>query len=831
MVPKNYTPYRVMCSLLIIALNLLIAGNGSAQDQISGCPSNMIHYWRLDENDSPYADSYGTNNAACTNCPIATAGIINGAQQFDATTDVSADDDNTFDWGNAESFSIELWMKPDSGNTCPDTQVMVGRDDNNTPLHWWIGCTDGKAEAYLSDTGGVGSGVKGTKNISDGNWHHVVLIRDAGANETLIYVDGVKDGSVTKTYTSKFESTAPLNIGWINLNDGYHFLGTLDEIALYSRALTGAEVRQHYYDGSIGLRWGNCGCSSKVRIMPLGDSITAGDYGDVRPFDGLYGYRRTLYRSLEDNGYDIDFVGSLHYGSATFPPVWDIDHEGHLGWQIAEISDKIDNFLNANPVDIILLHIGTNDVSHDIQSADAVSGLIDHVFSFNKGITVILALIISRTDGLSQRTALFNDDVEAMAEKRIAKGDKIIVVDMEHALSYPADLSDHIHPNDTGYTKMANVWLNALKNFVPMCSVGTYSISGTVSTQNSIKGLPNTPMAGVTMTLSGAANGTTTTNVNGNYTFTGLTRGNYTISPGKAWYTFTPASRSVTINGANTQGQNFSGVFTGQTKYSISGVVTSGGSGLSGVTMTLSGSAIGTTPTDSNGNYSFTGLSNGIYTIRPSKAGYTFTPASISVTINGANTQGQNFSGVFTGQTKYSISGVVTSGGSGLSGVTMTLSGSAIGTTPTDSNGNYSFTGLSNGIYTIRPSKAGYTFTPASISVTINGTTVAGQNFTGTGTSMGGGTFSASGTVRTPSIIKGMPGTPMAGVRMTLSGAANGTTITDVNGNYTFRELADGNYTITPSKTWYTFTPANRSVTINGANTQGQNFSGVFTGQ
>ncbi|MGC2064300.1 MAG: hypothetical protein WA610_15120, partial [Thermodesulfovibrionales bacterium] len=40
--------------------------------QASGCPADMIHYWKLDEANFPYEDSYGTRNATCTICPTAT---------------------------------------------------------------------------------------------------------------------------------------------------------------------------------------------------------------------------------------------------------------------------------------------------------------------------------------------------------------------------------------------------------------------------------------------------------------------------------------------------------------------------------------------------------------------------------------------------------------------------------------------------------------------------------------------------------------------------------------------------------------------------------------
>ena len=85
-------------------------------------------------------------------------------------------------------------------------------------------------------------------------------------------------------------------------------------------------------------------------------------------------------------------------------------------------------------------------------------------------------------------------------------------------------------------------------------------------------------------------------------------------------------------------GFNFSIVKQEQT-YTISGNV----SQLEDVLMTLSGDASGTTTTDASGNYSFGNLTNGNYTITPTKEGYQFEPASRNVTISDGNMTGVNF--------------------------------------------------------------------------------------------------------------------------------------------------------------------------------------------
>ena len=77
----------------------------------------------------------------------------------------------------------------------------------------------------------------------------------------------------------------------------------------------------------------------------------------------------------------------------------------------------------------------------------------------------------------------------------------------------------------------------------------------------------------------------------------------------------------------------------------ISGAITlsTTGVGVFQVSLTLFGDGSGNTFTDSNGFYSFPGLQDGTYNIVPMKAGYTFLPPTLTVTISGASLTEQNF--------------------------------------------------------------------------------------------------------------------------------------------------------------------------------------------
>jgi len=338
---------------------------------------------------------------------------------------------------------------------------------------------------------------------------------------------------------------------------------------------------------------------------------------------------------------------------------------------------------------------------------------------------------------------------------------------------------------------------------------GTLNASGIPYTSIAVAFGSGSGLSGATISLTGTSSASTVADANGNYSFAGLANGSYTITPSKTGYTFTPASQAVTINGSSQAGVNFTAQAVSAT-WSISGTLSPTGGG-SGATVVLSGAASASTVADANGNYSFTGLANGSYTVTPSKTGYSFTPANQSVTVNGANQTGVNFSARSTAS--WSISGTI-SPNSGGAGATVALSGASSAATAADANGNYSFTGLANGSYKVTPSKTGYTFTPANQSVTVNGANQSGINFTAQSTTL---IYSISGAIS--------PAGSGSGAVVTLSGAASATTTADANGNYSLTQLANGAYTITPSKSGFTFSPQNQSVTVNNGNQIGVNFT------
>lgn len=165
-------------------------------------------------------------------------------------------------------------------------------------------------------------------------------------------------------------------------------------------------------------------------------------------------------------------------------------------------------------------------------------------------------------------------------------------------------------------------------------TVQTYSISGTVN--KNVGGA----LAGTTLTLTPGGVQTTSAG-DGTYTFTGVTSGNYTVTPTLTDYTFQPASQNVPVTNANVNFVSFTGTQNAQgPPWTVSGFVKDANNNpIAGVIVFIPFKDIQTT-TDSQGFYQFTGLNNdNDFHLLCSKDQYSFDPPVIYATLNANMTQ------------------------------------------------------------------------------------------------------------------------------------------------------------------------------------------------
>ncbi|MEU4252701.1 cellulose binding domain-containing protein [Amycolatopsis sp. NPDC026612] len=201
--------------------------------------------------------------------------------------------------------------------------------------------------------------------------------------------------------------------------------------------------------------------AAPVRIMPLGDSITAGP--------GCW--RALLWDRLQRTGYtNIDFVGSQPGGGCSVP--FDGDSEGHGGYAATGIADQnqLPPWLAAAKPDIVLMHLGTNDLWGGTIGTDAIlaaySKLVDQMRASNPDMKIIVAQIIpmepSGCTGCAQGVVALDHAIPGWAAAKTTARSPITVVDQWTGFSAAADTSDGVHPIDSGFQKMADRWYPAV---------------------------------------------------------------------------------------------------------------------------------------------------------------------------------------------------------------------------------------------------------------------------------------------------------------------------------------------------------------------------------
>jgi len=201
-----------------------------------------------------------------------------------------------------------------------------------------------------------------------------------------------------------------------------------------------------------------------VRIMPLGDSITAGP--------GCW--RAKLWHRLQTAGYtNVDFVGGVSDGGGCNPGyAYDFDHEGHGGFSATGIADnnQLPPWLAAARPDVILMHLGTNDMwGGYIPLANklaAFTKLVGQMRAQNPAVKIIVAQIIPMSAAACATcpadVAALNNALPAWAAGLTTAQSPITLADLWTGFDAVADTGDGVHPNDAGFEKMANAWYPAL---------------------------------------------------------------------------------------------------------------------------------------------------------------------------------------------------------------------------------------------------------------------------------------------------------------------------------------------------------------------------------
>lgn len=235
---------------------------GSAyQTLVLGTP-NIRSYWPLTEPSGvTWADlGPSTHNLAIFGSPalgtsplITTGASGTVSQPGGSALNATQGGSNTTDygvWGGDGSVTVEAWIQCSAAQSW--RQMIFALDDGHFQLCQLRIDTDGKVQWVTNDsTDSSQFAAKSATVVTTGSKFYLAGTHDGTLNTLTIYVNGVSDG--TAVSTSSWTGTAPGPQIAQQLISGIHqnpYIGVVDEVAVYNRCLTAAEVAQHYTAGT-----------------------------------------------------------------------------------------------------------------------------------------------------------------------------------------------------------------------------------------------------------------------------------------------------------------------------------------------------------------------------------------------------------------------------------------------------------------------------------------------------------------------------------------------------------------------------------------------------
>lgn len=243
----------------LLALGLLPAQADYPAKVLSQGPT---HYWRLGENVTVPAGDKAANlgslgtaaegyyvGAASHPAPGALTAGSDTAVSLDATAGTAVSVPYSAELNPTAAFTVEAWLNPNVETTTAAPTCALASGQFASPRSGWLiyQVDNGWSFRMYNENGTATSlSIVGGSAPSIGAWHHVVAVYDG--TTAYVYVNGVQSASGAPTgYVPS--AGGPLLIGGRS-DSSFWWNGIADEVAIYGKALTAAEIDAHYKNGT-----------------------------------------------------------------------------------------------------------------------------------------------------------------------------------------------------------------------------------------------------------------------------------------------------------------------------------------------------------------------------------------------------------------------------------------------------------------------------------------------------------------------------------------------------------------------------------------------------
>ena len=197
----------------------------------------LVGCWVMNEGTGDKLFDLSWNGNHCTNNG---ADWVADGLDFDGTDYIRALHDSSIDFAD-EDFSVSMWVNT---TTTAASSYLFSKNYGGAGVKWYGAniYPVGPNITFFVDDGTINSTVGTTDDFNDGEWHHLVFVRDTTANKLIIYVDGLWNAEAVDG-SGSIANTGTLTIGCRNdLSVDRFYDGLLNNFLIYNRAISPEEV-------------------------------------------------------------------------------------------------------------------------------------------------------------------------------------------------------------------------------------------------------------------------------------------------------------------------------------------------------------------------------------------------------------------------------------------------------------------------------------------------------------------------------------------------------------------------------------------------------------
>jgi len=259
---------------------------------ILGNETGLLSYWPFNNDSLDYA---GDNDGSLVGDGFIneTGGKVFGGVYSDGTLDYVSLSTISDDLDGLPELSVSMWVRIDS--FADDAELFDRWCSSNLYFKSRYTMGSGFRGFYSTSGSNQAGGTFAGTDINLGEWHHAVYVYNGTA--LVFYLDSIKSVTTYSSLSGNLASVTCNAVAGINSNtlNENNINGTMDELLIYNRTLTAAEVRQLYYGGLLG------GHTLNSSLTTFGDNWTFG----ARAGDSTEGF------SLETNSSSITIENSV----------------------------------------------------------------------------------------------------------------------------------------------------------------------------------------------------------------------------------------------------------------------------------------------------------------------------------------------------------------------------------------------------------------------------------------------------------------------------------------------------------------------------------------